>query len=352
MFKDTVSFRYLMTALCMTLLVTLFTGCGKITGKTAYGMELIEQLDYSGALAAFEEAKTAGENERLIERGRGIAYMGLTDYEAAISCFESALSMADGLVKNVDYDINYYMAACFMKLNDFQGAKDRYNAILALKSDEENAYFLRGICSLALEDFDNAKADFDTVYSMDSKNYDRIIEIYQALAKYNYTSVGEDYLWDVLTKESDNMSEYDKGRIYYYLGEYEQAAMALEQSRDKGGAESYLYLGRAYEATGEYNYATSVYNSFLAKDSSNAEMYNQLGLCEIARGNYYAALEAFQNGLNIENNEIRQTLLFNEIVAYEYLGDFDVANIKIKEYLKLYPDDEEAVREQIFLNTR
>ena len=35
--------------------------------------------------------------------------------------------------------------------------------------------------------------------------------------------------------------------------------LALDEARDKGGADSYLYLGRAYAATGDYNYASSVY---------------------------------------------------------------------------------------------
>ena len=62
--------------------------------------------------------------------------------------------------------------------------------------------------------------------------------------------------------------------------------------------ESYLYLGRAYEATGDYNYAANVYNSYLEKYEGNAEMYNQLGLCEMTRGEYGKALEAFQAAAN------------------------------------------------------
>ena len=54
-------------------------------------------------------------------------------------------------------------------------------------------------------------------------------------------------------------------------------------------------------------------------------MYNQLGLCEIARGDYQKALEAFQAGMQVGNSAMMQTLSFNEIVAYEHLGDFKQA---------------------------
>jgi len=98
--------------------------------------------------------------------------------------------------------------------------------------------------------------------------------------------------------------------------------MALEEARGEGSADSCLYLGRAYEATGDYNYAANVYNSYLEKNEGNAEMYNQLGLCEMAKGDYNKALEAFQAGMKLGNGAMMQTLAFNEIAAYEYLGQY------------------------------
>jgi TolA-binding protein len=47
-----------------------------------------------------------------------------------------------------------------------------------------------------------------------------------------------------------------------------------------------------------------------------------------------------------------QTLSFNEIVAYEYLQDYQKAAVLLKAYLQNYPDDQAAIREQQFLSTR
>ena len=49
---------------------------------------------------------------------------------------------------------------------------------------------------------------------------------------------------------------------------------------------------------------------------------------------------------------MEQSLKLNEITAYEYMGEFEVASSKMQEYLKNYPDDQMAVRENIFLSTR
>ncbi len=187
---------------------------------------------------------------------------------------------------------------------------------------------------------------------MEPKNYDRLIQIYQVLDYAGYRDIGQEYLRTALLSDDKQMNQYVKGRIYYYLGDYQNAYIALEDAKEQGGAESYLYLGRAYEATGDYNYAANVYNSYLANNAGNAEMYNQLGLCELTRGDYQKALEAFQAGMQLENTTMMQTLSFNEIVAYEYLGEYKRALELIENYLKNYPDDAQAQREHDFLVTR
>ncbi|MCM1100667.1 MAG: tetratricopeptide repeat protein [Clostridium sp.] len=334
------------------LAVLLLCGCDDANPKTTEAMQLLQGLNYTDALAGFDEAETEGENARLIARGRGIAYMGMADYENAIVRFEEALRGSDGFVQPIDYDLNYYLAAAYIKNGQPEEAEGIYDAILALRSEEEDAYFLRGNVRLSRDNYEGAKADFDKVISMDAANYDRIIEIYQALEHYGYGDVGRAYLESAMRDAGDKMNDYDSGRIHYYLGNYQQACVALEKSREKGGADSYLYLGKAYEATGDYNYAASVYNAWIAKDTGSAAIYNQLGLCEMVMGNYARALEAFRSGMQVENNSLMQTLSFNEIVAYEYLEEYQKALVLVENYLKSYPDDAQAVREQQFLSGR
>ena len=345
------SSRLLVVAMIVVMAAS-FVGCGSENTKVEEGMQLIQALDYLGALTAFDEAEGLEEDTRLIARGRGIACMGLTDYQKAVEYFQDALAGSSGWIEPIDFDLNYYLAAAYTKNGQPAEAEAAYDAILALRPEEKDAYFLRGCVRLALSDYDGAKGDFDQVISMDAKNYDRLIEIYEVLDHYGYRAVGQEYLQNAISNASGNMNAYDSGRIYFYLGEYQKAYIALEEAKEKGGAKSYLYLGKAYEATGDYNYASSVYNSYINKDNSNAEIYNQLGLCEMKKGEYQKALAAFQAGLQLENSGLLQSLSFNEIVAYEYLGEYQKAAVLLEGYLKNYPDDEQARREQVFLSTR
>lgn len=329
----------------------LLTGCGS-RENVDLAMVKVSELNYQEALELFDTAEEAGESEKLIARGRGITYMGMTRYEEAEKCFLDALNCSNGILEDMDYDINLYLAAVYTKQEKHAKAEEIYDAILALKPKEDDVKFLRGIARLKLNKYEQAKEDMDQVIAKNPKNYERVIEIYEAMEAAGHKEAGQGYLTDALQNYEEQMDDFTKGRMYFYMGEYQKAYGALDAAKKNGGVDAYLYLGMAYEATGDYNYASSVYNSYLAKEGEDARIYNQLGLCEMKKGEYANALAAFQSGLKIEGNSMMQSLLFNEIAAYEYLSDFEKAKVLINKYLTMYPDDEKAIREAGFLSTR
>ncbi len=293
-----------------------------------------------------------GEDVRTLYRGMGLAYMGMTRYEEAIHYLEAALHESSGRVDDLDFDINYYLATAYYKSGRPEDAVSAYNAILALRPREKNAFYLRGYVRLSQNDFDNAQKDFDAAVALDGKDYDQMIRIYMALEEYGYKEAGMVYLQKVMAENEKSISDYDMGRMSYYMGDYEKARdylSKMDSSKDYGAA---LYLGRTYEALGDYNYASGIYAAYTENDQTKAEIYNQLGLCRMQMKEYTAALEAFQAAMNIEDNGMMQSLKFNEIVAYEYMGDFKTASALMNSYLKSYPDDETAKREYEFLRTR
>lgn len=336
------------------LTVVLLSGCGKEErlSNTKQGMNAVEALQYEEALAHFQAALEKGEDVRALYRGMGLAYMGMTRYEEAIHYLEAALHESSGRVDDLDFDINYYLATAYYKSGRPEDAVSAYNAILALRPREKNAFYLRGYVRLSQNDFDNAQKDFDAAVALDGKDYDQMIRIYMALEEYGYKEAGMVYLQKVMAENEKSISDYDMGRMSYYMGDYEKARdylSKMDSSKDYGAA---LYLGRTYEALGDYNYASGIYAAYTENDQTKAEIYNQLGLCRMQMKEYTAALEAFQAAMNIEDNGMMQSLKFNEIVAYEYMGDFKTASALMNSYMKSYPDDETAKREYEFLRTR
>lgn len=342
------------TGLAVAVVCALLAGCGADAAPsyTKQGMEAVEALDYEKALTLFQTAEENGEETRLLYRGMGLAYLGKTDYEAAIAYLEAALRLGDSRVEDLDFDINYYLATAYYKNGQMQEAVGVYDAILGLRPEETNAYYLRGCVKLAEGNFDAAQADFDTAVIKEPKNYDRMIRIYMVLEEYGYKEAGLVYLQNAMKENEKSISDYDMGRICYYMGDYENARGFLEKLKTTTDYGAALYLGRTYEALGDYNYAASIYAGYAEYDQTKAEIYNQLGLCRMQLKEYDAALLAFQTGMNIEGNDMMQTLKFNEAVTYEYMGDYKTAAALMNSYLRSYPDDETAKREYEFLQTR
>ncbi len=342
------------TGLAVAAVCVLLAGCGADAAPsyTKQGMEAVEALDYEKALTLFQTAEENGEETRLLYRGMGLAYLGKTDYETAIAYLEKALQLGDGRVEDLDFDINYYLATAYYRNGQMQEAVGVYDAILGLRPEETNAYYQRGCVKLAEGEFDAAKADFDTAITKEPKNYDRMIRIYMVLEEYGYKDAGLVYLQNAMKENEKSISDYDMGRICYYMGDYENARGFLEKLKTTTDYGAALYLGRTYEALGDYNYAASIYAGYAEYDQTKAEIYNQLGLCRMQLKEYDAALLAFQTGMNIEGNDMMQTLKFNEAVTYEYMGDYKTAAALMNSYLRSYPDDETAKREYEFLQTR
>ncbi len=353
MMRKSKKIRQVCRLLELTLVSVCLMGCSSKGEDINAGMQAIEELQYEEALADFEKALVSGEDTELIYRGQGIAYLGLMQYDEAADAFIKALGNAAN-VTSLEYDINYYLATAYTKNNKLEEAMEVYSSILALRPSETDAWFYRGRLRLLKGSLDAATADFDQAVLTAPKNYPLYVQISECLTSAGQQELADGYLNRALEQNDKSMGDFDKGCLYYYLRDYQNARDCLERAEDKQtNADVVLFLGKTYEALGDYNYAASVYANYLANDGAQPELQNQLGVCYLGMGEYQSALSAFEAGLAVtENNDCVQNLKFNEIVAMEYLGDFQKASGAMQAYLKNYPDDEAAVRENQFLKTR
>lgn len=345
--------KRIMIAVIMFGLMAFLNGCNtnKSTENIKQGFEAITALKYEEALNCFYVATEAKENPQQIARGQGIAYLGLAKYQEAIEQFLNALSYSDEFVDDFDFDTNYYLATAYFKNGQTADAGAVYSAILNLRDDKE-AHYLRGIVYLEEDRIVDAKTDFDIALSKASGDYDMRINIANALIEKGYEEEGKAYLQAALGSNEKKISDYDKGRLYYHMGDYENARNCLEAAKGNKNAETVLLLGQTYEKLGDYNYAASVYSNYLTENPNHVIIFNRLGMCKLQAGDAKSALNYFEQALALEDSSMTQILKFNQIVAYEYLGEFDQANVLMKNYLQIYPDDQEALREYEFLKSR
>lgn len=319
----------------------------------------MKQIKYKAALTAgilamiLTGCGPSGPSELETARNAGITAMEQADYEGAAASFEKAYSLCDDKMPQTKTDISLYEAACQYKLGDFNAVKDICTRVLNL-NDNAEAYYLRGTAFLKLGEMDAANADFDQVALMEPDDYGLFLNIYKQYEAINQSAVGDVYLQQALNNDGQEMEDYyQKGNIYYYLGDYTKAQEMLAKPAEAKHKEAMALMGQVYLERGDSMQARSVFQRYIEAYGEDIRGYNGIVLCEIADGNYDAAITTVQSGLALEGNEeAKRDLLYNQIVAYEGKRDFETAKQLAAQFVEQYPDDEEGKKEYDFLSTR
>ena len=336
------------------LAVLLLTGCQSDEGPSGVseGLTAIENRDYQGAIANFDAAISQNRETVAAYRGKGIACMGLGDYDKAAEAFEGALSLTDEKMPNTKKDILYYMASALYKAENYDTTIDTCNRILEL-AQEGDAYYLRGACHMKQKEYDLAKLDFDNAAAYSPNDYELFLNIYGCYLDQKRSADGDVYLEKALTiEDSSAEGSYQKARIYFYLEDYDKARSLLDPLVEKKNQSAMELMGRIYLAIEDMAHARKTYQELIEGFGETAESYNGLVLCDLKEGNYDSALDNITKGMKAPGDEGRQELMYNAIVVWEYQGDFAKAREKAQEYVNAYPADERGMREYTFLSTR
>lgn len=340
-------------AAAVLLCAVFLAGCQKNGGEPTLvetGMTAVENREYSQALKSFEAAVSAKEDLIRAYRGEGMAHMGLGEYEQAVQSFDAALSETKEQQEETRKDILYYKAAALYRQQKYDDTIQVCGEILDI-GQEGDAFCLMGTCYLEKGDEKAAQVNFDAAVAASPEDYDLYLDIYEAYKEQKLSATGDEYLQQALQIESKGKEDaYHKAKIYYYLENYEEAqAQLVELMGDKDG-DAILLMGKIALALEDPVRSAGMYEQYIAEIGESPEAYNGIALAEIAQQDYDTALSAITKGLALEEEQGKQELYFNEIVAYEYKGDFLTAKAKAEAYVAEYPTDEAGQKEYQFLS--
>lgn len=294
------------------------------------------------------------EEKKEAYRQIGFNCMEQGDYQGALEAFQSALDQSVGTVGEEEIDTCYYKAACYYMQGDVENAITCYEALIAYDENNADAHYLLGNLYLKQGDAAQAKVSYDKAIACAPSNYDLYVAIYEQVTGAGYAEEGEDYLRRALDQTGTSGEDYlQRGRIYLMIGDYDNAQKQLDEASDKKHPDAPLYLAELYEVRGEADKAEALYASYAENHQDDTEALTKLVKMKMETKNYQGAVEYLNKLLDTEEkSEQDQQFRLDLIYCYEQMLDFASAKTAMEEYLKLYPEDEAAQREYIFLQTR
>lgn len=186
-------------------------------------------------------------------------------------------------------------------------------------------------------------------------------------------------------------SLYSEGMIYFEEEDYQKSGNLFQKALEKKSifGQEFRQEIRAYQAEGYYylgemEEAIDIYDDLLERDSDNKALYLMKGRCYMDEEQTETAMEIFNEGwkntkdvvflqqlcsICINNNDMEDALsyiniglkegegdkkkfLFNVIVIYEKMQEYEKAYEAAKEYCEAFPNDENGKKELTFLSTR
>ena len=331
----------------------LLTGGGGENQKTYEQANAdLEEANYDYALNEYQACISAGYKLAQSYRGSGIVKLRTGDYQGAIDDLTNALN-DEKTGKSDRKDLLEYRAAAELKAELYDQAMADCQTLAEDYSLNANDYYLTGCVALAMDSYDEASSNFSEAYGSDS-TYEMAIQIYEAYLGQDMEADGTRYLEAALKTEAKTADDYcERGKVYYYMDDYENARTELTTAADKGSTEATLILGMVYMAQGDTSNARSFYQQYIDADGDDpAKGYNGLALCDISDGDYDSALQNISQGLGDATSDEMRDLLFNEIVVYEKKLDLSTALSKAQEYVQTFKDDDAAAKELTFLQSR
>ena len=221
---------------------------------------------------------------------KGLSQYEKDDFEGAVSLLSEALKPRLPLMEKFDNNIRFYLADCYVNMGLYGDACYEYSQIQLWAGEKVN---------------------------------------------------GLSYLANVAY-----------GLQLYEWKDYREALPILQKAYEDGYSDLVLYVGSCYGQIGDLENMQIYYDVFLRKNDMNSFMYAQYAAISLDEGNLEEALSYIEQGKQLEDQSNIKELLFDEIIYYEKMKDYNTAYEKAKAFVEAYPNDVEGKNEYDLLFTR
>lgn len=323
-----------------------------------YGMALIASGDYMEAIKQFDKVildkdiLMVRENNKRALRGKGIAYYQLHEHEASTQAMELALQI--NVLPELDMDILKYMGSSLTITGKYEEAAKVYSDYLLSDKDDYEILCNRAYAYMKSEDYEASRNDYDQAIGLRPKSFNAYLGKYYLL-KVSGDEAGSKKVLEEASaiKATSKEESFNLAKLHFYQGVYYVALPELDEAYTNGYYDAYFYIGEIYEKKNDYDKAIDYFQKYMDEGVIGIPaVYNQIAYCYMKKGDYEAALKYLHLGIDYKHADTMKVLKRNEIIAYEYLGNYQLAMEKLKEYIEVYTEDNNIYREMDFVRTR
>lgn len=276
-----------------------------------------DESPVEGSDSDSEEATVAVDRSlALSEKEKGNALFKEGKYDDAIECYTRGMS-ADPY--NPILPTN--RASCFYRLKKFSVAESDCNLAVALDSNYFKAFARRGAARVALEKYDLALEDYETVLKLDPGNPDaqtEVKKVKEVLASHGTNDVSrqadphvkapvemdpqQQKLLEEQQKRQEAVMQKDRGNAYFKEGKYEAAVDCYTRGMEADSANALLPANRAmaYLKLERYKEAEEDCATTLSLDSTYSKAFARRGTARLALGKLREAQQDFEELLKLE----------------------------------------------------
>ena len=214
----------------------------------------------------------------------------------------------------VSYGVKYSMKNEAISLyvdKDYQGAADLFKEALKprlplLEEFDNDVRFYLADCYINLGDYELACVEYGKIRLWSGKN----------------------------SRKTDDQENIARGLLLYKEMNYKQALPILKKAYEDGYGELVLYVGSCYGQVGDLDNMQLYYNVFLQQHNMNSFMYAQYASIALDEGELDKALEYIESGMELDDRSSIKELLYDEIVYYEKIKDYNTAFEKAEKYIE------------------
>ncbi len=268
------------------------------------GNDLLNNGDFHGAIACYDEALRIEPKLGYLYNNRGVAYHRLEDYKRAVEDYDRAIELLGP--KDARIAKTYgFRGAARSAMGDHAGAVADYTEVLKLLPNDATAYNNRAATRHRLGDYQGAIEDYTAVVRIDPSNALAYGNRGAAQsAKGDHAAAIADFTRALQVNPAMNEVYFRRGKSRAALEDYEGAIADFneELKRNSSLTQVYYQRGKAYLALKNYEPALADFNIELQRNPNSADAYNDRGIARSALGDTQGAIDDYNRAIAINPN--------------------------------------------------